>query len=931
MAQQQISQPTGSSVDTDPGIGVVRVKSDWDDEWEVLPYVEPISSVDLAGGGLGSAKLLWRYGKIKRNDKSTYENYLPKTLEGMFVRIDVVKKSGTAPQWYGVIDDDQLDIHGSRGGEYPQGDQEISAFGLEHLLDRYTVTRAKAEQGASVIEIERIPTFNTKNKRGDSLLGNRSLAADTESGDDVYVFGSDSVWTNLDILMSLLTWNLPEDAPLFDLGGQVELLDLIEQVHDIPFGSTLKQVLDRLIDRRRGLGWSIRVDNNDKVVIWIYSILDTPVSVGGVVIEANLEQFNFNVDGYRTARQVIQVLHTSSKYEKVLVVGDYMKSIFTVSVADGTLEPRFNGNLLTEYKDGAKDASGYSGQSSANKARWNDEVRGEDKFDQLGQFRIPATWDRKSSNGQGGTKAVAMPQISEDGELSLTTAVSLWTRDKALLQSLPGMEAGSDYSSDPPIDQDVSDEEPEFRKPFAIVLDPGTNRYIYLDKIPDRAEQAAPSAHMRMIDREMALQIDIKPRHLLLRDHWDGAEITYQGSEEFKANLAFDYEDILATVAMESDQRVKISAYSENVNNGRVLTIEVPDADLVYLAPRTVVGIGTDGALKTSGSTGRLLIDDRERLRAIAACASAWYSRNRSSLVVEDRMLVPFAKVGELFYALRTASDEREVGTVVTRVEIDWVHRVCKIGTQFGSPEFGGSFGPEMATRRAVAQEIHSLRKGQLELNRRTSSLPGRIPAPSAGWGGSGVGLAAKACATTNHGLTGTAAVDGVTISSGDLVLCPFQSTASQNGIYTVTSSGSWTKWKSFDADTMDQPIFVAQGGVFGQSVWFVTGTDAATWNRKGLRARVATTANHGLSGTASVDGVGLSANDFVLVWMQSTSSQNGVYLAQGGAWTKVVSFSAADAGLGIAVSAGTSYGRLGFVVTGANTVVSLGAVFLDA
>ena len=283
MSQLQISQPADSdAVNTDPGIGVVRVKDAWTDaEWTALQYVEPISSVELAGGGTGTAKMRWRYGSIKRNDASAFAAFTPKELEGKFVRIDCVKSTGTKPTWYGIIDDDQLDIHGSRGGEYPQGDQDISAFGLEHLLDRYTVDHVKADQNASIVEIERIPAFNERNEKGGALFGNRSAAVDP--GDEVYVFGADGeVWTNYDVLQSLLTWNLPSDAPPFTLGGQVELLDRIEQTHEIPFGATLKQVIDRLVDRRRGLGWCIRVDESDQIVIWIYSILDEPVSVAGL-------------------------------------------------------------------------------------------------------------------------------------------------------------------------------------------------------------------------------------------------------------------------------------------------------------------------------------------------------------------------------------------------------------------------------------------------------------------------------------------------------------------------------------------------------------------------------------------------------------------------------------------------------------------------
>lgn len=51
---------------------------------------------------------------------------------------------------------------------------------------------------------------------------------------------------------------------------------------------------------------------------------------------------------------------------------------------------------------------------------------------------------------------------------------------------------------------------------------------------------------------------------------------------------------------------------------------------------------------------------------------------------------------------------------------------------------------------------------------------------------------------------------------------------------------------------------------------------------------KVATTANVTLSGLTSHDGYTLVAGDRILVWKQTTASQNGIYTAASGAWTKV-------------------------------------------
>ena len=50
---------------------------------------------------------------------------------------------------------------------------------------------------------------------------------------------------------------------------------------------------------------------------------------------------------------------------------------------------------------------------------------------------------------------------------------------------------------------------------------------------------------------------------------------------------------------------------------------------------------------------------------------------------------------------------------------------------------------------------------------------------------------------------------------------------------------------------------------------------------------KVATTTNIALSGLQTIDGYAISSGDRVLVKNQSTPSQNGIYIASSGAWTR--------------------------------------------
>lgn len=98
------------------------------------------------------------------------------------------------------------------------------------------------------------------------------------------------------------------------------------------------------------------------------------------------------------------------------------------------------------------------------------------------------------------------------------------------------------------------------------------------------------------------------------------------------------------------------------------------------------------------------------------------------------------------------------------------------------------------------------------------------------------------------------------------------------------------------------------------------------------LAVRAATTANITLSGTQTIDGVSVVADDRVLVKDQSTGSANGLYVVAAGAWTRA---SDADvsaevpAGMAVFVTEGTTNGDKAWVLT-TNAPITLGTTSLS-
>jgi hypothetical protein len=101
-----------------------------------------------------------------------------------------------------------------------------------------------------------------------------------------------------------------------------------------------------------------------------------------------------------------------------------------------------------------------------------------------------------------------------------------------------------------------------------------------------------------------------------------------------------------------------------------------------------------------------------------------------------------------------------------------------------------------------------------------------------------------------------------------------------------------------------------------------------ADWKQS---VRAATTANITLSGAQTIDGVSVVASDRVLVKNQSTASQNGLYVAASGAWSRSTDADAnteITTGLTVAVEEGTANGPGGtgggnvFMLTTAGAIV---------
>jgi len=658
MAQISI---TGESIETvsDRLRTYVQTKSNWSDSWSTVSYLTAVSDVSCVAPSIPQATFVYRYGEIKREDQTIFSQNNPLNLSGEYVRI--MSEDGVA-LWVGIITEESFSAHGASSD--PAGDQSIIAYGLEHILDRISIVGAHTDQGY----IDWCPSFNARESYGGALIGNS-----TGEGTNSLFSKNNNKWSNREIIGYLLDKYC--DLPV-SISGQYDILAQLYGVYYFE-GLTIRQALDKLIERRRGLGWLLESDGTGTISLRVFSVFSSSVSAGDYTFDGNSNQVSLDMGEAIDVSNNITRLAQSASYDKIIVQGARAKACFTVSLGDGNLQRAWT----------SADETAYAAADST--------ARASQKFDHVYQrFIIPSSWDWTAGDGASG-KSDILPSGSNG-----------WEYPRPLLRWVPITAAGSDAG--------------EYESPMVFVQD-GSN-YAMVDRLPAAGR---PGAHVRMIDSDRGFCLKPSVNHI-----FGSGSYTY---EELSDNdePQYNYNTLVATVAIETDYKIKeVVTNSGGPEIERTLVLDVHDAEYWYIVPGTVTGVENGELVRdVSGTTVR---DDRDKLGAVAALARAWYGESRAAVSLTVKKLANIVTLGSIITEVSSSWHREAINTVATSRRRDYINATTTIDTGYSDLDVTAMLDiPGMSDFRSVGRAFNRQKKEIDELKARVGQLPSRMVTPS--------------------------------------------------------------------------------------------------------------------------------------------------------------------------------------------------------
>lgn len=574
---------------------IVQVKRKWQDEWQFEPRLELVRARTVsAAQDLDTCELRHIYGKLKHpwqsavSLQSSWGN-----LWGYWVRVMLLGDQGPQQAWIGRVSSESRDVTGSTA-HGPSGRQIYVAYGPADVLRKIHISRSFWWADAQEMELGWVPSMNDRDGHN-SLIGNRS----NEKHDGTFLYDTDyisdggKIWTHYDYAEYVLKRFVDQSdagGPKWSLGGDAELLRNLKEVVSMGITQTAADVLGAVINPRWGMDYTIfptGEEDDDPAdrgfEVFVYALSAREQAFAGEKLPKNPNLVRVQSSQTTDSLRTTVVTSGDQRYGRIRVLGRRIVvcgSVFGKAIAEA-LQKQFAiaipNRLVPKWSDALEAAYKAGKGPPFHDAGMHDEIRRNEKFRPV-----------YAQYGQVPTLDWSAPALDAVGELAVPDA---WNDQYqlAMRSTLPWLplREGFDYAKDPAVDNNPAGHHADLLPPMVFIKfvrwifwslskpDPDLIRYNY-----EKAEELG--IHVSVPRSDWGVFLSARPNHLMAYNHWAGAA-------ETESQPAFDYQEMVATIAAETDHRLVLECEIPGAQPcDGVMEIEIPDAELWNSRPKAI-------------------------------------------------------------------------------------------------------------------------------------------------------------------------------------------------------------------------------------------------------------------------------------------------------------------------------------------------------
>lgn len=331
----------------------VYTRARWSDPWVQRSNLVP-RHLSWMLGAINEAQLRYHFGNMVLPGESTYQAVARSTYDNHWVKIrylsEVEENSHVTPpeasytKWYGLVTASHLDPRAGSGA-ISSGDQFLIAHGPEIALTRVQMvdsiiykTNALASSGYSPIRFGRGMPFNAVRDAGRNgvSFGNKTTQAASLFAEDP-LFAQP--WNAYEIIFYVLDQvvnpSIPVGGPTWTLQSFDDGLLAYTPHHIETHGRTAWEIINQVIDRRRGLSWYVEpVLSGDTVTGWRIRVV--PLNSSNIylsdteVLNANPNRVNLSIINAKDVANCTLTQDGLNRYRQVVVEGGQQGAVFSL-------------------------------------------------------------------------------------------------------------------------------------------------------------------------------------------------------------------------------------------------------------------------------------------------------------------------------------------------------------------------------------------------------------------------------------------------------------------------------------------------------------------------------------------------------------------------------------------------------------------------